>query len=112
MCCGWDEEGVGGGPHKAGVRVSNQVSSGKGNIKNMSLSFHTFYTTFKTNDKKRDWISFFFIRNKNDHQVKSGKIWRGGEGGGGGGGVRRVKWFIFFIYSDKETKSVSVQENS
>lgn len=80
---GW----VGGRRRRGGgwVRVSNKVSSGKGNIKNMSLSFHIFFfffTTFKTNDKKRDWISLF-IRNKNDHQMESGRIWWGGGGMGG-----------------------------
>lgn len=66
---------------------------GKGDIKNMSLSFSLFFvvfffTSFKTNDKKRDWI-FLYIRNKNDHQMESGRMWRGG-----GGGVRGAKWFI------------------
>lgn len=51
---------------------------GKGNIKNRSLCFFffSFLTSFKTNDKKRDWISLY-IRNKNDHQMESGRMWWG-----------------------------------
>lgn len=56
------------------------MTSGKGNIKNMSLSFSQFFflfNDFKTNDKKRDWISLY-IRNKNDRRMESGRIWWGG----------------------------------
>lgn len=88
------------------------MSSGKGNIKNMSLSVHvkffffSFFTTFKTNDKKRDWISLF-IRNKNDHQMESGRVcW------GGGGGYWTSEVVYCFILIKRQTESVSVQENS
>lgn len=83
------------------MRASNQVSSGKGNIKNMSLSFHFlffFLTTFKTNDKKRDWIPLF-IRNKNDHQMQSGGRWRCIE-------EKELDECGLLFYSDKETVSV------
>lgn len=56
------------------------------------LFFFFFFTSFKTNDKKRDWISLY-IRNKNDYQMESGRMWWGGVGVGVGG-VRQVKWFI------------------
>lgn len=69
----------GGGPNQA-----------KEILKIGACLFFFFFTSFKTNDKKRDWICLY-IRNKNDHQMESGRMWWGG---GWRGGVRRVKWFI------------------
>lgn len=70
--------------------VSIQVTSGKGNIKKyefvFSTIFHLFFfcRTLKTNDKKRDLISLY-IRNKNNDQRVSGRVWWCVVGRGRGG---------------------------